>query len=448
MSATTHAVLQRKCSCGKDADHGECETCKKKRKSAQLQRKAVSAYAPEYAPPIVHKVLNSPGQPLDPQTRAFMEPRFGHDFNQISIHSPSAGAISTKLSIGTSGDRYEQEADRIADRMISHPLADNNLSPIQRNSEHAANQNLQSGLGHDFSHVRVHLDPVAEQSARDLNAKAYTVGHHVVFGAGQYDPKTHEGKKLLAHELTHVVQQAQLPGKSRPLQRQAKCSLDHIKKECAGAAASCMTVDDYCKKKFPKSEDIAAHRKRGVDEANRLAATAPNAAANMLHFLGNTGAERTMPTEVFANHAETKSALMKHRSKFLEGVRKRLEKGTVKPNVLSEQIPWTDTADAFSYFKKDDLGYAVGGYTLCSKVKVIAKPMPGNQFEVTFAEWKIQAFDCYNWDPGKGVPGVDDKDLCCIENAGLAKHFEIRTDVWDNADADSMKSEVISAKVP
>jgi Domain of unknown function (DUF4157) len=64
-----------------------------------------------------------------------------------------------------------------------------------------------SRFGHDFSGVRVHTDERAAQSARSVNALAYTVGRDVVFGAGQYAPSTTAGKRLLAHELTHVVQQ-------------------------------------------------------------------------------------------------------------------------------------------------------------------------------------------------------------------------------------------------
>jgi hypothetical protein len=55
--------------------------------------------------------------------------------------------------------------------------------------------------------VRVHADAVAEQSARDVNAHAYTIGNNVVFGAGQFAPETRQGRRLIAHELVHVVQQ-------------------------------------------------------------------------------------------------------------------------------------------------------------------------------------------------------------------------------------------------
>ena len=67
---------------------------------------------------------------------------------------------------------------------------------------------FESRFGHDFGQVRIHADAKAAESARSVNALAYTVGRDVVFGAGQYAPGTSAGQKLLAHELTHVVQQS------------------------------------------------------------------------------------------------------------------------------------------------------------------------------------------------------------------------------------------------
>lgn len=127
--------LQRQCACGQHTvAGGECESCRQKR----LQRKAAGHSGPEFAPPIVHEVLRSPGQPLDATTRAFMEPRFGHD----------------------------------------------------------------------FSRVRVHTDARAGESAQAVNALAYTVGNDIIFARGSYVPHTISGDKLLAHELTHSVQQS------------------------------------------------------------------------------------------------------------------------------------------------------------------------------------------------------------------------------------------------
>jgi hypothetical protein len=89
------------------------------------------------APTIVHDVLRSPGQPLEPVDLAFFEPRFGRN----------------------------------------------------------------------FSHVRVHVDARAADSARSVGARAYTVGKHIVFGTAQYRPRSHTGRSLLAHELAHTIQQ-------------------------------------------------------------------------------------------------------------------------------------------------------------------------------------------------------------------------------------------------
>jgi hypothetical protein len=76
---------------------------------------------------------------------------------------------------------------------------------------------MEPGFGHDFSQVRVHSDPAAAQSARMINALAYTVGRNVVFGEHQYSPSTSAGKRLLAHELAHVVQQERATATGAPL---------------------------------------------------------------------------------------------------------------------------------------------------------------------------------------------------------------------------------------
>ena len=76
---------------------------------------------------------------------------------------------------------------------------------------------MESRFGHDFSQVRVHTDARSAESARALGARAYTVGSRIVFGAGQHAPATSEGRRLMAHELTHVVQQG---GASRDRSRQ------------------------------------------------------------------------------------------------------------------------------------------------------------------------------------------------------------------------------------
>jgi hypothetical protein len=143
--------------------------------------------------------------------------------------------LQTKLTVGDAGDVYEQEADRIADQVLAAPThgavrgaplqiqrfagesagsadsapasVEHALADSGRTLEPALRQNLEQRFGHDFSRVRVHTGTSAEQSARDVNAHAYTVGHDIVFGANRFAPRTNEGQRLIAHELTHVVQQ-------------------------------------------------------------------------------------------------------------------------------------------------------------------------------------------------------------------------------------------------
>lgn len=171
---TVGSVLQRK-----------CDKCRKKR---SLLRRAAVSRAPETVPPIVHEALRSPGQPLDAATRAFMEPRFGHDFGGATSPGSAMQIAQRDLIINRPDDRYEREADRTADY-------------IMKASPRAA------ARGFDFSKVRIHTDAIAAESARKVDALAFTVGDHIVFGTGRYAPNSSSGRRLLAHELAHVVQQ-------------------------------------------------------------------------------------------------------------------------------------------------------------------------------------------------------------------------------------------------
>lgn len=91
-------------------------------------------------------------------------------------------------------------------------------------------------FGHDFSTVRVHTDDQAAESARAVGATAYSVGGDIVFAAGQYAPALPEGRELLAHEFTHVVQQEGAP--TRPGHLSIKRSDDSAEREAHAAAAA------------------------------------------------------------------------------------------------------------------------------------------------------------------------------------------------------------------
>jgi hypothetical protein len=193
------------------------------------------------------------GQPEVDSARS-ASPRFGHDFSRIPIYPPAAGAIQTKLAINEPGDSYEQEADRTAEHVMrtpapqlprarprggryptgptAQPGRDHERVQTTRAPASDAGQTpappsvhdvvrspgqpldpatrafMEPRFGYDFSRVRVHSGASAEQSAQDVNAHAYTVGHNMVFGAGRFAPGTLAGRRLIAHELTHVVQQS------------------------------------------------------------------------------------------------------------------------------------------------------------------------------------------------------------------------------------------------
>jgi hypothetical protein len=103
---------------------------------------------------------------------------------------------------------------------------------------------MESRYHHDFSQVRIHDDRRAAESARMLGARAYTVGSHIVFGAGEYRPNTPEGQRLLAHELAHVVQEERgralgsvaLAPSSGPAEREAIIVADSVTRGVAAPA--------------------------------------------------------------------------------------------------------------------------------------------------------------------------------------------------------------------
>jgi Domain of unknown function (DUF4157) len=90
---------------------------------------------------------------------------------------------------------------------VAPRLVDEVLRSPGRPLEPAVRTEMEDRLGHDFSRVRVHTDGGSAASARALGARAYTVNPEIVFDSGRYAPTTPEGRRLLAHELAHVVQQ-------------------------------------------------------------------------------------------------------------------------------------------------------------------------------------------------------------------------------------------------
>jgi hypothetical protein len=250
--------------------------------------------------PFSTEALPGVPEPPDPDCHAPMKPRFGLNFSRVPVHAKSraaklqrAPARASRLSIGAPGDRYEHEAEQVADRVLRTPeqAADTRrgvrqtapsisppsdasakrvqrdmLSPyspdegmISTNQSQSQDQDqgtvqtqeqpgqtprltrefenrigalqgggqplagpvralMESRFGHDFGRVHIHTDHTATALAASINARAFTLGPDVVFGAGQYAPQGEAGRRLIAHELTHSIQQGQAPRINGPKQ--------------------------------------------------------------------------------------------------------------------------------------------------------------------------------------------------------------------------------------
>jgi len=179
---------------------------------------------------------------------SMLQKNMGNQAVQRLMHS---GVIQAKLTIGQPNDKYEQEADRVSNEVMRMPKPNIQTKPIgkqitpriQRQPEAKEEELIQTKsmgetpqvtssleskinalegggeplsketkgffeprFGQDFSKVRVHNDSNAHHLARSINARAFTRGNNVVFGGGEYSPNSSNGKRLLGHELTHVVQ--------------------------------------------------------------------------------------------------------------------------------------------------------------------------------------------------------------------------------------------------
>ena len=178
----------------------------------------------------------------------------------LKSKSPDSISIQAKPTADKTSDSYEQEADSVAEQVVhaqepklepscacggTCPQCQNHQKPLQmKRVEHSSGIEayappivqevlqssgkpldvntrnfMESRFGYDFGAVRIHDDPKAAKTAEEVSARAYTVGHHITMNNSQYSPQTREGRKLLAHELTHVVQQA---GSPKSVQRQAE----------------------------------------------------------------------------------------------------------------------------------------------------------------------------------------------------------------------------------
>lgn len=214
-------------------------------------------------------VHSTPAASHQKPARAFFAGAGGERFF-APVKQTVPSTVQTKLNVNKPGDKYEQEADSTAEKIMRMPAvgskeitpSSNDEKKIQRketgaaeNEEHSVTGNRDSGIsatsetesairaksgggeplpgetrnfmeprfGNDFSNVRIHTDSGSAQLNNQLNAKAFTYQNNIFFGQNQFQPQSSAGKLLLAHELTHVVQQ----GASKSLKPQSTLEPDN-----------------------------------------------------------------------------------------------------------------------------------------------------------------------------------------------------------------------------
>lgn len=202
---------------------------------------------------LTYTVKNQAAFPWSGKRRGSPLLRSQHPIIQRMLRLPRA---QTTFAISAPQDASEQEADRVARDVMRIRETNGQIAPIQRGEvggidqlhrqpleeeEDRLQSKAKSGhrlgnvpnlsaevatitkggrhlstseqaffeprMGYDFGAVRIHTDVDAQRSARRLNARAYTVGSDIVFGRGEYEPQTKRSRELMAHELTHVIQQ-------------------------------------------------------------------------------------------------------------------------------------------------------------------------------------------------------------------------------------------------
>ncbi|HEX7288141.1 MAG TPA: DUF4157 domain-containing protein [Candidatus Angelobacter sp.] len=146
---------------------------------------------------------------------------------KVELASKAAPAVRGRTASSTS-------------KAAAPPIVDEVLRSSGRALDPATRSDMESSFGHDFSKVRVHTDNKAAQSAQQVNADAYTVGQSIVFNAGHYSPHLAEGKQLLAHELSHVVQQSRLEGSPLPASIAVGSQNDPLEGEADTMAAAAL----------------------------------------------------------------------------------------------------------------------------------------------------------------------------------------------------------------
>jgi Domain of unknown function (DUF4157) len=299
---------------------------------------------------------------------------------------------------------------------------------------------------HDFSHVRVHTNPRAAESARAIGAAAYTVGSHIVFGANRYDPRSNAGGKLLAHELAHTIQHRDGNSRWAPLKLRRRPQLgncrpvqDDLKPtkpwqdlqrgyqaRCGSAVSDVghqlgQIWDDVKNLRTPHSPhmpDIRSSvdcacatmppRQAALAALPVVTAAGPLAAKLYLHFLGASGAPMTIDVADMIGRSATVRAK----------IRQSMGRGGMTGTTHLEQEDYGDRELQFAYGAIDCVQWQA-----LPPAKQSWRSDPATQI-------KVSMLDYYEFHPGRlGMSQCS--HAACVEEvaSGEAKNF------WTSGDA-------------
>ena len=418
--------------------------------------------------------------------------------NKECVECKSKKHLRNRLATGARNGPFEQEAARVTDRVLAEPphvateglatrvqhyagrgapRADATPASVERvlaspgtALDLGLRRDMEQRFGNDFSQVRVHSGSTAEQSARDVNANAYTAGHNIVFGEHQYAAEMHEGRRLIAHELTHVLQQSGSaggrPGQSNDkpsvvsvgfpiLQRQeAKNPKEEPATETMAMApqpldskegptsmpqqASSTSGDADAGATCPPKDKLDAIEKQYKDIIKKGRDKGANVAAdNLEHFLDGSGTKRVLSVTWLRGFSSLTDAERVNQKRFETSLNK--EANAIKHG---EKKTFNDHWDRqFTAGRSEELYYASGTSTITST----------GSFDLSCIENVVSIggtvsdhwFDPYDWHAGLSayVPGmgsVSDADALIMQNCRGAKPFDMESD-WKQGLASTIK---------
>ncbi len=210
-------ILQRKnCSCGRQAGPtGECAGCRRKGVQTKLRISRPGDKYEQEADRVAATIMRAERSSL-PAISKIDAAVFQRQPIEEEEEEEAGGPVTkSELMSMKEVPGHSHTVTPAVERAVSN--MEGGGSALDRNTR----QVMESRFGHQFGAVRIHTDGRADATAKQINARAFTIGRHIGFASGEYQPHTPEGQTLLAHELTHVIQQG---GRSGAIMRTCNCT--------------------------------------------------------------------------------------------------------------------------------------------------------------------------------------------------------------------------------